>query len=186
MDVGDQTPDMALVSGPGEIKRLSDWGARPIVLIFLRHLACLPCQAHLVEVRGCYQEILRLGAEVVVVSFEPVERLPAYRRLHGWPFPVVSDPSRAAYRAFGLGSAGWGGLLKPRVAIRYAQLMLQGFRPRPSDTDVHQLGGDFVLDARRRVVYASRSNDPADRPPASALVSAVAAAAARHEAGGTS
>ncbi len=109
MDVGDQTPDMALVSGPGEIKRLSDWGARPIVLIFLRHLACLPCQAHLVEVRGCYQEILRLGAEVVVVSFEPVERLPAYRRLHGWPFPVVSDPARGVpcvrARLGGLGRA---------------------------------------------------------------------------------
>jgi peroxiredoxin len=124
-------------------------------------------------VRGRYDEIRSMGAEVLVVSFEPVERLPAYRALHGWPFPVVSDPDRAAYRAFGLGSAGWSTLLRPRVMLRYAALLLQGYRQRTSDEDVHQLGGDFVLDADRRVAYAHRSTDPVDRPPAGDLVEVV-------------
>jgi hypothetical protein len=127
-------------------------------------------------VRGEYEAIRAMGAEVLVVSFEPVERLPGYRSLHGWPFPVASDPERAAYRAFGLESAPWRALLGPRVVARYARLMLQGYRPGYSGADVHQLGGDFVIDGGRRLLYAHRSADPADRPPVSALVSALASA----------
>jgi AhpC/TSA antioxidant enzyme len=125
-------------------------------------------------VRGRYDEIHRNGADVLVVSFEPVGRLPGYRALHGWPFAVVSDPELAGYRAFGLGSAGWRSLLRPRVVARYAGLMLRGYRPRATEGDVHQLGGDFVIDARRRLVYVHRSVDPADRPPVDDLVRALA------------
>lgn len=124
-----------------------------------------------------------------MVSFEPVARLPVYREAHGWPFPVVSDPSRAAYRAFGLGSATTARLFGPRVVLRYAALMMRGYRPGVSDSDVHQLGGDFVLDAGRRVVSAHRSSDPADRPPAAELVRALRASGPGREAssgGGTS
>jgi hypothetical protein len=126
-----------------------------------------------------------MGAEVLVVSFEPVELLPGYRTLHGWPFPVVSDPERAAYSAFGLGSAGWTELLGPRVLLRYARLILRGYRIRGTAGDVHQLGGDFVLGPERRLVYVHRSADPADRPPVSALLNALAALG-HDEAGGTS
>jgi hypothetical protein len=137
-------------------------------------------------VRGRYDAIRGLGGEVLVISFEPVERLPTYREGHGWPFPVVSDPARAAYRLFGLESAGWGRLLGPRVVARYAGLMLRGYRPRSSDADVHQLGGDFVTDAGRRLVYVHRSVDPADRPPADDLVRALAPRAGSGAGGGPS
>jgi len=126
-------------------------------------------------VQGRYEEIKGLGAEVLAVSFEPAGRLPRYRERHGWAFPVVADPSRTAYKAFGLGSAGWTRLLKPRVVGRYLGLMHQRYHARLPGDDVHQLGGDFVVDDGRRLVYAYRSADPADRPPASALVSALAA-----------
>lgn len=123
--------------------------------------------------RAEYPAIRALGAEVVVVSFEPAARLPGYRALHGWPFPVVSDPERLAYRAFGLESAAWRDLLAPRALKRYGQLLLQGYRLRWSGADVHQLGGDAVLDPKRRLIYVHRSLDPADRPPVSELLSAL-------------
>jgi AhpC/TSA antioxidant enzyme len=135
-------------------------------------------------VRGRYDEVRGLGGEVLVISFEPAERLPSYRLQHGWPFPVVSDPQRTAYQAVGLGSAGWGRLLGPKVVARYAGLMLRGYRPRPSDADVHQLGGDFVIDAAHRLVYVHRSVDPADRPPAADLVRALEWARGARKSGG--
>jgi hypothetical protein len=137
-------------------------------------------------VRGWYGEIRGLGAEVVVVSFAPVERLQGYRSLHGWPFPVVTDPQRAAYRAFGLESAPWRRLLRPRVIWRYLALMVQGFRVRASDEDVHQLGGDFVLDRQRRIVFEHRSTDPADRPAVPELIAALRLAASAVSPGGGS
>lgn len=123
--------------------------------------------------REQYDEIRRLGGAVLVVSFEPVDRLPYYRDLHGWPFSIVSDSDRAAYRAFGLGAATWGELFGPRVLLQYARLTLAGYRPRASAADVHQLGGDFVLDRARRIIFAHRSKDPVDRPSASVLVASV-------------
>jgi hypothetical protein len=128
-------------------------------------------------VRGRYEEILRLGAEVIVVSFVPPERLRGYRELHRWPFPVVADPECAAYRAFGLETAGWARLLRPRVMLRYFDLMRRGYPALPPREDFHQLGGDFVVDRDRKLVYAYRSDDPADRPPAEEVISALAKAA---------
>ena len=128
------------------------------------------------------------GGEVVVISFEPPERLPTYIDAHGWRFPVVSDPSRESYKAFGLGSADWRTLLGPKVVLKYAALLARGYRPRATDSDVRQLGGDFVIDAGRRIVFGHRSNDPADRPSAKVLLRALRASSAdpRREAGGSS
>ena len=38
MKIGDVVPDLAVCTGPGAWQHLSDWGARPLVLVFLRHL----------------------------------------------------------------------------------------------------------------------------------------------------
>jgi len=124
-------------------------------------------------VRRIHDAILAAGGSVLVITFEPPERIPFYVEAHGWPFAVVSDPTRAAYQAFGLGSAGWVTLFGPRVVLEYLGLMAKGYRPMGSDSDVHQLGGDFVIDADRRIVFAHRSNDPADRPAAEELLRAL-------------
>ncbi len=39
MSLGELAPDLAFVEGPGAVRHLTDWGPRPVVLIFLRHLA---------------------------------------------------------------------------------------------------------------------------------------------------
>jgi hypothetical protein len=104
-------------------------------------------------------EVLALGAEVLV----PL------------PFPAAADPSRQAYRAFGLERTSWRALLRPGILLGYLGLMLRGWRPRkpyPGE-DVLQLGGDFVLDSEGRLLYAYRSADPTDRPAAADLLRAL-------------
>jgi peroxiredoxin len=39
MDLGEIAPDLAFVEGTGRVIHLSEWAPRPVVLIFLRHLA---------------------------------------------------------------------------------------------------------------------------------------------------
>ena len=88
------------------------------------------------------------------------------------PLPTVCDPGRAAYREFGLDRGRWSMFLRPGVLLRYLRLIAAGWRPRPGENgeDVLQLGGDFILSADRRLVYAHRSSDPADRPDAADLL----------------
>lgn len=132
------------------------------------------------EVQGCYGEVQALGGEVVVVSFAPAERLGFYRQELGWPFPVVGDPERKAYEAFGLEPTKLRALLRPRVFREAAALVWRGVWPKVSGGgDVYQLGGDFVVDRGRRLTYAHRSADPADRPKARELVRVLREAAGR-------
>lgn len=122
-------------------------------------------------------EIEALGGRVVAVSFTPPEKATAYLQRHPLPFPAVVDPSLEAYRRFELGRTSWREMLRPSVLARYLKLMLRGGLPvrAARDEDLMQLGGDFVLDADRRLVFAYRSADPADRPSATALVEAIRA-----------
>jgi hypothetical protein len=136
-------------------------------------------------VQDRYQEIRRLGAEVLVISSGRPEALAVYVADKRWPFPVVADPSLESYRQFGLERTSWRTILTPRVLGGYLRLMFRGWLPhRAYDReDLLQLGGDFVFDGRRRVVFAHPSRDPTDRPSPDALVAAVRAAASRAEAG---
>jgi peroxiredoxin len=126
-----------------------------------------------------YEEIRRLGAGVLVVTQARPELLAVFVREQPLPFPVVADPTREAYRAFGLERTSWRTILRPGVLWQYLRLMLRGWRPRrplPGE-DVLQLGGDFVLDPEGRLAYAYRSAAPTDRPGVEDLVRAVGEAA---------
>jgi peroxiredoxin len=129
-------------------------------------------------VAGRYAELRAQGADVVAVSFTPPARVAAYLQAHPLPFPAVSDPERSAYKALSLERTSWLSFFRPKVMARYLRLMFGGWKPeKPGEgDDVLQLGGDFVIDAAGRLVYAYRSRVATDRPPAADLVEAVRAA----------
>jgi peroxiredoxin len=126
-------------------------------------------------VRRRYDEFRRLGAEVLVVSQARPDLLAVFLRDDPLPFPALADPTRAAYRAFGLERTSWAAMLRPGVALRYLRLIFRGWRPRSAHggEDVLQLGGDFVLDRQGRLTYAFRSDEPTDRPSVEELLRAV-------------
>lgn len=122
-----------------------------------------------------YEEFRRLDSEVFAVSFAPPEKIGPYQKMNPLPFPVLSDPERTAYKAFALDRTSWKQIFHPRVVGRYLKLMFKGWMPwrANKEEDLLQLGGDFVLDEERQLVYAYRSADPTDRPSAQALLDAV-------------
>src|SRR5262249_18847740 len=130
-------------------------------------------------VKEHYAEFQQMGSEVLAISFAPPALVAAYLAETPLPFPVLSDPSRASYQVFGLGQTTWGAMMRPVVLAGYLRLMFQGWWPRKpnKEEDIFQLGGDFVLDAQRRVVYAHRSAEPTDRPAMGELLEAVRLAA---------
>jgi peroxiredoxin len=126
-------------------------------------------------VQSRYEDFRRLGVEVLVVTQARPEMLAIFLSEQPLPFPAVADPERIAYRAFGLERTSWAKMLGPGVILRYLRLVLGGWlpkRPRGGE-DVLQLGGDFLLDAEGRLVYAYRSMTPTDRPGVEELLEAV-------------
>ena len=120
--------------------------------------------------RGQLEALSAAGLSVVVVTFADWRSNAAFARTRGWPFPVLSDPERKLYELLGLGQVYGLSLWRPRVIIRYLWLMLRGYRAQRSGQDIHQLGGDVLISADRRVVSVYRSEDPTDRPSVAELL----------------
>jgi hypothetical protein len=119
-----------------------------------------------------------LGCSVLVVTQAKPKVLSVYAGRKMWGVPLVGDPERKAYTAFGLERAGFLSYFKPRVMWRYARGMLKGYiatRPYAGE-DLNQLGGDFILTRERKVIFAHPSRDPADRPSVATMLAALQSA----------
>ena len=116
-------------------------------------------------------ELAAFDTDVLVVSFEPIERIQWYLEAADFDWPVLSDPERAIYRAYGLGSAStlrvW---LSPKTAWFYLSGLAKGRVPKRPRADTHQLGGDVVIDGMAILRFAHLSTEPADRPSVDALL----------------
>ena len=124
------------------------------------------------------EQLAEAGCSVLVVCQAKPEVLSRYLARHAWGVPVVCDPDRVAYRAFGLERTGWLTFFRPKVLWGYLRGMLRGYAPKTpyAGEDVRQLGGDFVLDRTGRVVFAHASADPTDRPTVSQILDAITGA----------
>jgi hypothetical protein len=115
------------------------------------------------------------GCSVLVVTQAKPNVLTMYTSRKMWHVPLVCDPEKAAYAAFGLERTSWLTFFKPHVLWGYFRGMLKGYhvkRPYKGE-DLLQLGGDFVLTRERKVVFAYPSADPTDRPSVSDLLAAL-------------
>jgi hypothetical protein len=113
--------------------------------------------------------IQSLDTQVVAISFGGPQQAQAWIVETAAPFPLLLDPSRTAYRAYGLEHSlirSWG----PKTFLTYARLMLSGRRWRGIQGDSGQLGGDFIVDRHGLIRLAYRSHDPADRPTISQII----------------
>lgn len=118
------------------------------------------------------------GCSVLVVAQAKPELVAHYVARTKWPVPLVCDPERVAYAAFGLERTNWLAFFKPRVLWGYFRGMFKGYRVRQPNKgeDVLQLGGDFVLSRERTLLFAYRSADPTDRPTVADLLTALPSA----------
>ena len=120
-----------------------------------------------------YSQFEECHTDIVAVSFAEPSRLGPYRVELGLRHPLLCDPSRGAYRAFGLVRGSRLRVYGPRVLARYLWLLVRGRRlVRPQrDDDLYQLGGDALIGADGRLLALFESRDPADRPSVDELLS---------------
>lgn len=121
------------------------------------------------QLRRQQEDLERLNAQVLVISFSTAALARGWLRETGAPFPLLLDPERRVYRVYGLESS----VLRvwsPKVLWHYVRLMRAGRRLRPIQGDPHQLGGDFIVDRDGIIRLAYRSDDPTDRPPVQMLL----------------
>ena len=124
------------------------------------------------QLRPYYDHIKALNTEVIVVSFETGYWLQVWQAETEDPFPLLLDPDRQAYRAYGLGRSllrSWGS----KNLWYYFKALIGGERTHKTGGDTSQLGGDFIVDIQGIIRLAHPSQDPTDRPPIAELLAAI-------------
>ncbi len=136
----------------------------------------MPCRAHWLQLQQRREEFARLGIEIYVVTFDEVERAREYVEKNRLGWPLLLDPVRAVYQGFGMGRANWWTLMGPSSMWKYIVMWLKGGKPQKVGSDVHQLGGDVLIDPAGvlRLNYVSKT--PHDRPSIQSLIDLVESA----------
>ena len=110
-------------------------------------------------------EFNRRGVAIVVISFAQPEQLLPYQKHHQWPFVILADPKRIAYQAFGLKRLSLMRVFSLSTLRLYVRLLREGKKfQNYGKADYYQAGGDFLVDREGNILFAHRSQDPADRP----------------------
>ena len=98
---GEQAPDFTLPSTAGEVRLSEATGRAKVVLAFYYEDATPICSSELSMLRDDYEVVRELGAEVIAVSADSLDSHEAFaKRLGGVPFPLASDETLEAAKAF--------------------------------------------------------------------------------------
>lgn len=175
-------PDPQLVDVDGIARRLSEYWRRSLtVFVFVRHLGCIFCREQVKDLRAHASQIAAAGIQVVLVTPARAQRNAAFARDLDLPFPILADPERRAYAAFGFAEGTVGQLLSPRVAARSVEALLHGALPGKRIGNSRQLPGAVIVDQDGRVRYRKVARDAADHLTAADLLAEAARIAAEDE-----
>jgi len=140
---GDVVDDFELLDETGTARRLTEFlGTGPVVLFFYPAAMTPGCTAESCHFRDLGAEFAEVGAQRVGISRDAVDQQRRFSEMHGFDFPLLSDPDGA-------------------VADRY------GVRRRLPLGPLSTKRMTFVIDTDRRVLAVIHSeismNDHADR-----------------------
>ena len=183
--VGDPAPDLELPDLSGRVRRLSEWwSAGSIHLIFLRHFGCSCLADRWDRLRDELAAFADAGATTVAITQGEPERTAEVAARRGYPFPILCDPDRRAYEAFGLLEGTPAQILHDfpwRPDDRVGADELAGPRKgteRALVDDPWQLPGEFVIARGGRIGLVHRYQYCEDIPPSGVLLGAIADARA--------
>ncbi|MDR7521667.1 MAG: peroxiredoxin [Armatimonadota bacterium] len=118
VEVGQQAPDVTLVSADRKAVRLSEFRGRPTVLAFFPGAYTATCTREMCALRDGLEKFHAMAAQVVGISVDLPPSQKAWAEHLGLNFTLLSDFNREGIRAFGVEDPNfWGGLL-PGVAMR--------------------------------------------------------------------
>ena len=115
----------------------------------------------------------QIGLQVVVVTFEDDFFARDYVAESGLDWPLLIDRERIAYRHYEMLQASFADLWGPRSWWAYLRELGKGGKLRPPTDDIHQRGGDVLIDPKGIVRLHHVGEGPADRPTVAAILARI-------------
>lgn len=114
--------------------------------------------------RDTEEELDRLNVKVVVVTFENDFLARCYIEDTALTWPVLIDTTREMYKSYGMLAASFWDIWGVKTWQVYFKELLKGNKPKKSDGDIYQRGGDVLIDPDGIVRLHHIGEGPADRP----------------------
>ncbi|MFM7225522.1 MAG: thioredoxin-dependent thiol peroxidase [Actinomycetota bacterium] len=104
LEVGDKAPAFGLKDQHGETVRLSSFKGSPLVVYFYPKADTPGCTQQSCNLRDAFPRLERLGAAVVGISPDPIDKQRRFAEKHRLGFPLLADTEHAVAEAWGV----WG------------------------------------------------------------------------------
>jgi peroxiredoxin len=117
-----------------------------------------------------------LGISIVIVTFEDDYFARQYVAETGLDWPLLIDEQRELYHYYGMLQASFWDLWGPRTWWVYLKELLKGQKLHRPTNDIHQRGGDILIDPDGTVRLHHVGRGPADRPSVEVILNSLFAA----------
>jgi len=177
LNFNDPAPDAQVLNVKGKPVRLSSlWGKRPLVLAFTRHFGCTQCKEMLDELVAGRDKIKKAGLDIAVITQGVPAETALFMEEHAPGLLALSDPQRAAYRAYGLER---GTLFQTFLNLKVWRAVSRSRRKGylvetpPEGQDAMQMSGTFIISPQGRVLLPFYYDNIADHPALDLLLEGV-------------
>jgi len=103
---GDMAPDFTLTSHTGEKIKLSDLKGKIVVLYFYPRAMTPGCTRETISFSEKLEDFYKLGAVVLGISTDSVERNRKFAEKHGVKFPLLCDTQGEVVKRYGVARLG--------------------------------------------------------------------------------
>jgi peroxiredoxin len=159
-----QAPQVDVLTDEGSRVPLASFYAnRPVALVFLRHLGCIFCREQIAGLKH------HPDLNVVLVGLSTPEEALVFKQEVGTALPMICDPGKHLFQAFGLTRGTNAQILNFRTITRGIRAYRHGYRQTKPMGDPFQLPGAFVIDTEGQIVWEYKGKDAADFPAADVL-----------------
>jgi peroxiredoxin len=119
------------------------------------------------------ETLKKLHVRVVVVTFENDYLARCYVEDTALAWPVLIDETREAYKSYDMLAASFGDIWGFKTWVAYFWELRKGNKPKKSDGDIYQRGGDVLIDSDGIVRLHHVGEGPADRPSVDSVLKVV-------------
>lgn len=174
LETGKPAPEFKGPAHTGEEITLDGLGGRLKHIQFHRFVGCPVCNLRVREFVNRYEDVRAAGVETVMVFHTPLPEIQAHVEGSPPPFPIVADPDRLLYDAYGV-ERSMLGIMSPSFNLSAVKGMLAGFAATPwGQGGVDQIPADFVVDEDGVLKLARYGRHGGDSLSVDALLSEVA------------
>lgn len=146
LTVGTPAPDFSVTDLYGQVRTLSDYRGRKLHLSFYRYASCPFCNLRVHEMRQKSAAWQQQGLDLMAVFQSPVESIQEYAVGKVEEFPVIPDPARMLYKAYGAETS-WLAFARSATRLKdVASATAKGFLPGKMEGEINQVPAEFLID----------------------------------------